>query len=200
MFHITLGARELLLMSVAACGLLIVVLSFLPWVKFSSLTFESSSTEGLSFTISGTETSRLRDLEVIDIDTVQEEHEWCSCRVDTGDGYVTAALGGLLALAAAAALATRRDRAAMPVAVIAALCTLFLAGYDALGKWQAFVWTDLGLTEAVDGSPTWQLWTIMAASAVAAVLARVVWTLAGLRDEEWDEDELPEDEELPEPA
>jgi hypothetical protein len=188
--------RTLLLAGIAVCGLLIVALSFLPWVRFTSVPLEASNViaiegqipDDTSITISGAETSRLRDLEVIGLNTVKEEDGWCSCRVGFGDGFITAAMGLVLVAAAGLALLAGRDRPAAALSAGASLSAMILAGLNAIADWQALAWTQQRHLEAVDGTVQPALIALVAAGAAGAVLAAAAWTLAPPA-EEWDEDE-----------
>jgi hypothetical protein len=184
-------ARIGLFAAIGVGGLLIVALSFLPWVRFTSIPLDDSSlsqTPDTSVTISGAETSRLRDLEVIGLNTVKEEDGWCSCRVGFGDGYVTAAMGLVLVAAAGLAFLAGRERPAASVSAAGSLAALLIAGFNAIADWQALAWTELRHLEAVQGTVQPALIALVVAGAAGAVLAATAWTLAPPADE-WEEDE-----------
>jgi hypothetical protein len=178
-----------------------IVLAFTTWINFTSIDEEDtldSTLPATSIDLAGTETSRLRDTETIEIDTIQEEEEWCSCRVDFGDGYFVAFLGLLVVGAAALAFVTGRDTVFGAFITIAGLGSMLLAGFNAFGEWDALAWTSVRQTEAVEGSATPMLWALVLVSAMAAVCGGVLWA-SGLRAEDEEEMEYDDDfEELPE--
>jgi hypothetical protein len=179
-----------LLAAIAVCGFLMIALSFLPWVSFSSIDVEVLSPVNLpdtSIPIAGTETSRLRDTEVITTTTIREEDEWCSCRVAFGDGYITAALGLAIVGAAAVAFFTGRAGIAGSVGAVAGLISLLLTGYNAMGIWEAFAWTTERHSEVLEGTITVGLWALVAVSGLASIIGVALFTLAR-RAEAEDED------------
>jgi hypothetical protein len=173
----------------AVCGLLIVVLSFLPWLKFHSGTFEGDTGEKATLTLSGTHTSRWRDIETFGRDTAKEEDGWCSCHVSAGDGYLTGGLGAALVAFAAFGWWTKLDRPASIAGGIVSLAALGVAGFDAIADWQAIIYTDLQRLEATEGSIQPALVTLVAVSALAAVLSGFALGLAWLDDQRDDDDE-----------
>ena len=181
----------------AVCGLLVIVLSFLPWVQFHSGTFEGDTGEKVTLTLSGTHTSRWRDLDRIGRNDAKEEDGWCSCYVSAGDGFLTAGLGAMLVAIAAFGWRTELDRPASIAGGIVSLGVLGLAGFDAIADWQAIIYTNLQRLEAVDGSVKPALIALIGAAAVAAVLSGFALGFAWLIDqvEETEEDETITDEE-----
>lgn len=189
-------ARIRLFGAIAVCGLLIIALSFLPWVRFHSealgreniLGVEGPAPEGVSIHLPGTETSRLRDLETIERSSVQEDDGWCSCRVSLGDGYLTAALGVLLIGGAALALFARLDRPGAAIGVVASLLALGVAGFNAIADWQALAWTEAAHLEAVQGTVQPALIVLMFTAALTAIASAVAWSLSAPLplEDEWD--------------
>jgi MFS family permease len=191
--------RLQLITGIALCGVLIAMLSFAPWVRFHSISDELTTPGApeASVRVRGTHLSRYRDEESLLQGDVKNENGWCSCRVSTGDGYLTAALGVLVMGVAAAAYSLGRDRSAGIVGVAAALGALGVAGYNAIGKWQAYVWTDLQALEVTKGAVQVWLWLLVAVAAIGAVLAGLLWgagaeevhdeLLAEEEEEEWEE-------------
>jgi hypothetical protein len=186
-------ARIVLFMGIAGSGLLIFALSFLPWLHFQSEGLEGSGL-GVSIHLAGTETSRLRDLEVINIDTVQEEDGWCSCRVDFGDGFLTAGLGILIVAGAGLALLWRRYVPGAAAAVTGGLLALAVGGFNAIADWQALAWTEGRHLEAVSGSVQPALLVLVIIAGVASVISVVTLVLPSPErlDSEY-EDELPDE-------
>jgi len=185
-------SRTTITFALVACGVTMVLFSFLPWVTFSSIDYGKSEFLTLpdtSISIAGTETSRLRDIETIEANTIQEVDEWCSCRVSFGDGYLVAVMG--LAVLAASALAFLRGRsgAAGSMTTVASGIALIIAGYNAMADWQAFAWTGVRFTEVVYGTVTPFLWALVVVSAAATVLGAALWSMARLEDA----DELADD-------
>jgi hypothetical protein len=163
-----------------------ILLSLLPWVTFSSIEtggLDSGFLPDTSISISGTHTSRLRDTETIDRNTIQEVDEWCSCRVSFGDGYLVAALGFAVAAASTLAFFSSRSGGAGSMATVASGIALLVAGYNAMADWRAFAWTGERQTEVVDGAVTPLLWTLVGVSAVATVLGAALWSMARLEDD-----------------
>jgi hypothetical protein len=186
-------SRTALIALLAICGVLIVVLSFLPWLSFSSIDTDSLEPQifpDTSIDIAGTETSRLRDIETIERDTIQEVDEWCSCRVDFGDGYVTAIFGLVITAAAGLAWFAGRTGPAASIATVASAITLAIAAYNAFGEWNAFAWTEERHTEALEGTVTPFLWLLVASAALAMVAGVALWTIARQEiEDEFEEDE-----------
>jgi hypothetical protein len=180
----------------AVCGLLIAVLSFLPWVKFESVEIAGDTSPKASIDLAGIHTSRWRDLEELDRDTPQEDG-WCSCRVGFGDGWLTAGLGLLLVAIAAGGWYIEHDRAASVAGGLVALGVLSIAGFDAIADWQAIIYTNIQGLEAAEGSVQAPLIVLLLTAAVAAVLAGLALGFAWLYDDptyEDEEDEMYEDE------
>ncbi len=191
-------ARIRLLALATMCGVVMVLLSFSSWVRFNTIDYSDETgvvaVNPVSFEINGYETSRFRDRENLLAGDVLEEEEWCSCRVGFGDGYITAALGAIVGVSAVIALATSRDRPFAMGMVGASVGTIFLAGYNALGEWQAITWTQLGQTEFVDGNTEPGLWALVVVSAIGALIGAGIWTLARAEEEdEWDDEEYEDD-------
>lgn len=196
--------RPYLLLGVAACAVLMVVLSFLPWVKFEgeaiSLGFENTFGH-FSFSLDGTEVSRLRGPDYAQpADILGQETNPCTCRVDTGDGYITAALGLLLLAVSGAGLfltaVSRRLIAILTIAI--GMLAFVVAGYNALGDWIGVGAPTIDHEFAnLDGTVQPALWALVVASVVAAVLGAVMWSLD--RAAEREEDDFEYDEETSEP-
>jgi hypothetical protein len=179
-----------------------VLLSFTTWINFTSiededtLEFDRPST---SIDLRGSETSRLRDTETIEIDTIQEENEWCSCRVGLGDGYFIAFAGLMIVAASALAFVTGRDSTFGAFIAAVGLGSMLLAGFNAFGDWNAIAWTEVRQTEPVEGSATPMLWALVLVSAMAAVTGAVLWAAARGQEEADGEDEYDDEyQELPE--
>ena len=178
-------------MLAGASGVLMMLLAFLPWVEFTSIdvdTLEPDVLPETSIDLRGTETSVFRDTEVIESDAIENEDGWCSCRVDFGDGYFVAFAGALIVACAALAYVTRRDMLFGSLMAVAALGSLFLAGFNALADWQAIAWTEVRATEAVEGSATVFLWALVFVSAIAALCGAILWGIGiGMGEAEDDE-------------
>ena len=172
----------------AVCGLLVILLSFLPWVQFHSGTFEGDTGEKVTLTLSGTHTSRWRDLDRIGRNDAKEEDRWCSCRVGLGDGYFTAALGAGLVAIGAFGWRTKLDRTASIAGGIVSLTALGVAGFDAIADWQAIIYTNLQRLEAVDGSIQPAVIALVAVAGLAAVLCGLALGFAWLIDQADDEE------------
>jgi hypothetical protein len=180
-----------------------VLLSLLPWVTFSSIEIDSMDSGLLpdtSISISGIETSRLRDTETIGRNTIQEVDEWCSCRVSFGDGYLVAALGSAVAAASTLAFFSGRSGAAGSMATVASGIALLVAGYNAMADWRAFAWTDERQTEVLDGAVTPFLWALVGVAALATIMGVALWSMVRLEDvdELTDDDYEDSDYEMPE--
>ena len=176
--------------ALAVCGLLVILLSFLPWVKFHSGTFEGDTGAKVTITLSGTHTSRWRDLDEIGRNDAKEEDGWCSCYVSTGDGYLTAFLGAALVAIAVFGWRSELDRPASIAGGIISLGALGISGFDAIADWQAIIYTNLQRLEAADGGIQPALLAVVAASALAAVLSGLALGFAWLYDQpENDEEE-----------
>jgi hypothetical protein len=187
------ATQKLLTAGVALCGLAIVILSFLTWVRFEAEGAVAGRPTVVE--ISGIETSMWRDDESID------EHSaaphgigWCSCEVGFGDGYITAVLGlVLVALASVAALTDFTGRALIG-GIAAALAALVVAGFNAFADWSALVSvTSAGTTVAAEGEVQWALYALLAAAALAAVLAAAGWVADWAYEKEEEYDYEPED-------
>ncbi|MEX0682643.1 MAG: hypothetical protein WD904_03910 [Dehalococcoidia bacterium] len=186
--------RSYVLLTVTACAGVMAVLALMNWVEFES---NDMAPADHSFSVRGTDLSRVRgdDYEQ-PADILKHGEPLCSCRVSFGDGYVVAGLA-LLVLAAAGAgvFLTGYDRSVAILISAASVGAFAIAGYNALGKWQA-----IGAT-GVDGAPILlhgtirpELIALTALSGLTAVLGAVLWTLAAAWDEGYDgEDEEPED-------
>jgi hypothetical protein len=181
---------------IALCGVLITMLSFAPWVRFHSISDELTTPGApeASIKVAGTELSRWRNKDSLGRNDVQNVDGWCSCDVSVGDGYLTAFLGIILIAAAAGAFAGGRDRPSGMVGVVASLGVLGVAGYDGIGKWNAYVWTNLQALEVAQGTVQLGLILLIVAAAVAAVLSGLLWGAGAeevheemLEEEEWDD-------------
>lgn len=186
-------ARIRLLILAAICGVLMALLSFASWVHFSTIGYGETPGEAInpvSIDLNGYETARSRDREELRGGDIAEEEGWCSCRVGFGDGFITAALGGFVLVTAAGALATRQDRPFAIGMIGASVGSLLLSGFNALGEWQAIVWTRASQTEFVNGSVEPALWALVVVSTIGALLGAALWTLARAEEEdEWDDAE-----------
>ena len=134
---------------IAVCGLLIVALSFAPWVHFENRRQGSPRATYVSFSITGTEIGRVvGDDYAQPADVADQDTNPCSCRGDAGDGYITARAGRDRDR-------RRRDRGlAWPRAVRGATLVvalprwrrLVVAGWNAMTTWKAVGAPDLEST------------------------------------------------------
>jgi hypothetical protein len=165
-----------IIVALAACGVLVVVLSFLPWVSFEGEDLVNSGT--FEFGVPGTELSRLRGPDYYQpADIADQTTDVCTCRAEFGDGYITAILGGLIVVAAVLAVAVRGNARIAPVLAIAASLTAFaLAGYNAAGEWQAVgAQTQDDPFVEMTGTVLPALYLLTALAAASAVLGAVLW-------------------------
>jgi len=177
---------RLVLLALAICGLLVIGLSFAPWLNFEG-TIAAADGSRTSFDLNGTDVSRLRDLESVGRQDIEEKDGWCSCRVDLGDGYFTALLGlGLLTVVGLNVL-TGGNRPAALFAVTVSVGALGLTGWNAVADWGALTYSPDALLEEVEGSPTAWLWLLVAVEVAAAVLGTVLWVIVREADEDYDE-------------
>jgi hypothetical protein len=184
----TLEIRALIIL--AGCGVLMAALAFAPWMTFRS-SFEPHGPGAISFDVAGTRLSALRDDEVVGRDDVESTYGWCSCHVDPGDGYVVAAFGAVIALAASAGLVTGRASLVPPVALLLGLAAVVVVAYNAFAEeWNALAYTRSAQLQAVTGDATPWLYTLIPISATASILGALLWGIvrAGYEDDE-DEDE-----------
>jgi hypothetical protein len=174
-------------------GLLIVLLSLAPWVQFRSVDAEgvTPTAPKAEVTVNGTSLSRWRDDENLLRNDPESVDGWCSCHIALGDGYLTAALGGILVVAAAIALARRVDRPMAIAGTVAAVGTFVVGAFNAFGEWNAYVWTPLQNLEITKGEVQPALYALVAASAVSAVASGLLW---GAGAEEVHEEMLEEEE------
>lgn len=184
-------------LGLVACGVIVIALSFLSWVEFKGEDLVDDGT--FSFGVPGTELSRLRGPDYYQpSDIADQEIEVCTCRTDFGDGYFTAILGAIVAVAAGASLALgpQGRRATWALAIAAGLGAFGIAGYNAAGEWQAIgaATQDDPFVE-MSGTVLPTLYILTVAAATAAVLGGVLWW--GQLKEEAD-DRLREDEFDPE--
>ncbi len=170
--------RFRLFAGLAICGLLMIGTSFLPWVRFHSLTFAGDTAPPVSVTFSGAHISRWRDLNSIGRNDVQTVNGWCSCDVGLGDGYLTAGLGLAVVVVALFGWLTRRDRAAAMAGIVASISALGLAGFDAIARWSAYIWTTAQDLEVANGRIQLGLIALVAACVFAAVLSGAIWSFA----------------------
>ena len=177
----------------ALCGLAIVILSFMTWVKFDGgplRSIEPASASGsLTSEVSGQNTSIWRDREGRDAHTdAPLTAGWCSCEVSFGDGYLTAALGlGVVAAAAAASLLS--SRIALLVSLLASGGVMVIAGFNAFADWSALVSAGYGDTLPTDGDVQPALYLLVAAGAIAAILAVTTWAAEIATEAEYDDEE-----------
>ena len=178
----------------ALCGVLITLLSFAPWVRFESIEGEDITPDApkAEVSVAGTRISRWRDEESLLRNDVENVDGWCSCRVAAGDGYLTAALGVLVAGFAGAALVSRKDRLFAMAAVSASVVALGLAAYNGLAEWNAYVWTNLQNLEVTEGTVQPGLFGLVLVAIAAAVLSGLLW---GAGAEEVHDEMLAEEEE-----
>ncbi|MEO8457857.1 MAG: hypothetical protein ABI559_08600, partial [Chloroflexota bacterium] len=169
-------------------------LSFLPWLHFNSVTIEGDTSPLASVSLSGTHTSRWRDLEEIGRDDVQNVDGWCSCRVSLGDGYFTALLGLVVVLIAAGGWYFGHDRAAAMAGIMASVGALALAGFNAVAGWNAYIWTNAQQFEFANGSLQPALVLLVIAAVLAALASAFIWGLSWLDDRAY-ENEMMDDEE-----
>jgi hypothetical protein len=170
--------RIRLFAGLAACGLLMIGTSFLPWVRFHSLTFAGDTAPPVSVTFSGAHISRWRDLSTVGRNDVQNVNGWCSCEVSLGDGYLTAGLGLAVVIVALGGWLTGRDRAAAMAGIVASISALGLAGFDAIAKWSAYIWTTAQDLEVANGRIQVGLIALVAACVLAALLSGAIWSFA----------------------
>ncbi len=192
--------RFRLFAGLAVCGLLMIGTSFLPWVRFESLAVPGDTAPLASVTLSGAHISRWRDLNSVGRNDVQTVNGWCSCDVSLGDGYLTAGLGLAVLVVALGGWLTGRDRAAAMAGIVASISALGLAGFDAIAKWSAYIWTTAQDLEVANGRIQLGLIGLVAACVFAALFSGAIWgvaTLERLADEEIMERE---DEEMTEEA
>ncbi|MFQ5471603.1 MAG: hypothetical protein ACE5FA_01790, partial [Dehalococcoidia bacterium] len=152
-------SKTFLLTAIAACGVLIVAFSFLPWVNFDSgpLLLEDSLERSISFSLSGTEISRLQG------GSLGRVGDGCTCKVDFGDGYITAIFGAVVAVAASAAILLRsRGRFLTIPAILASLVAFGMAGYNATGIWEGVGLSNItrGSSVNLDGDVRLELFTL----------------------------------------
>ncbi len=170
--------RFRLFAGLAVCGLLMIGTSLLPWVRFHSLTFAGDTAPPVSVSFSGAHISRWRDLNSIGRNDVQTVNGWCSCDVTLGDGYLTAGLGLAVVVVALGGWLTGRDRAAAIAGIVASISALGLAGFDAIAKWSAYIWTTAQDLEVANGRIQLGLIALVAASAFAALVSGAIWSFA----------------------
>ena len=187
-------ARIRLFAGMATCGLLMIGLSFLPWVRFHSLAFEGDTSPEASVTFTGAHISRWRDLDSLGRNDVKSEDGWCSCDVALGDGYLTAGLGLAVVVVAVAGWFTGRDRAAAIAGIVASISALALAGIDALASWNAYIWTTAQDLEAAKGALQPALIALVAACVAAALFSGASWSYATMQRRAYDE--MDEDDEM----
>ena len=170
--------RIRLFAGLAACGLLMIGTSFLPWVRFHSLTFAGDTAPPVSVTFSGAHISRWRDLDTVGRNDVQNVNGWCSCEVSLGDGYLTAGLGLAVVVVALGGWQTGRDRAAAMAGIVASISALGLAGFDAIAKWSAYIWTTAQDLEVANGRIQLGLIALVVACILAALFSGAIWSFA----------------------
>ena len=170
--------RIRLFAGLAACGLLMIGTSFLPWIRFHSLTFAGDTAPPVSVAFSGAHISRWRDLNTVGRNDVQNVNGWCSCEVSLGDGYLTAGLGLAVVVIALGGWLTGRDRAAAMAGIVASITALGLAGFDAIAKWSAYIWTTAQDLEVANGRIQLGLIALVAACVFAALFSGAIWSFA----------------------
>jgi hypothetical protein len=176
----------------AVVGILIIVLSFAPWVEFTpdpEALFEGTT---FSFSLDGTELSRLRGPDYQQPADISGQEEFpCSCRSGFGDGYIVALMGLLIVAAAVAGIFLRgRERMAATVVIVAALIAFAVAGYNATGIWQGAGARSLDDPFVLlDGDVRAELIALTVLSGVAAVMGAVVWSLLPRGENDYVDDE-----------
>ena len=194
-----------LLLAIGGAAVLIIALSFLPWVRFDAplITGGPLGDDSFAFNVPGTNLSRLRGADYFNPSQIAaDERDICSCRADFGDGYLTAALGAIVLLAAAAGLLGLLRAQLTAVATLAAsLGALFLAGYSAVTKWVAAGAPigDYPLT-LMDGDVQPALYALTVIAALCAMLAAALWVIARELDAEYEDQILEEEAPMPEAA
>ncbi len=190
-------AVRVVLFAIAICGLLIIGLSFAPWVQFENI--GDNPGDYVSFSIPGTQIGRVvGDDYNQPADVADQRTNPCSCRGDAGDGYITALLGAFVIAGAGAALFwSGLTRWATLLVAFSSLGALVVAGWNAMTTWRAVGAPDLQSTFVeLSGDVTPQLHALTALSALTAILCGVVWALstsaAPAEDELTDEETLPE--------
>jgi len=176
-----------------------IALSFLSWVDFEGADLVDGGT--FSFGVAGTELSRLRGPDYYQpADIADQQTDVCTCRADVGDGYLTAALGAVVTIAAIAGLVLPgRRRLAAIFAIGASLGAFIVAGYNAAGEWQA-----IGAAAQDDpfvemtGTVSPALYALAGIAAISSVLGAVLWIQARVAEDEelLEEDEDPIEEGL----
>jgi hypothetical protein len=183
----TLEVRALIILT--GCGMLMAALGFAPWMTFRS-SFEPHGPGAVSFDVAGTRLSALRDDEVVGRSDVESRFGWCSCHVELGDGYVVAGLGVVIALAAVAGLVTGRAGFVPPVALLLGVAAVAVVAYNAFAEgWDALAYTRSAQLQAVSGSPTPWVYTLIPVSATASILGALLWGIVQIEHEEEYEDE-----------
>jgi hypothetical protein len=173
------GATRLVLLFIAALGLLIIALSFAPWVKFEG-TVPGADVAVVSISISGTEIGRVVGDDYNQPADVADQHtNPCSCRGDKGDGHITAVLGIVVTIGALVGLAMPRlVRGATLTVAVSSLAALVVAGWNAMTTWSAVGARDLESTFVeLSGQVTPALWALTTVAAATAILCGVVWAL-----------------------
>jgi hypothetical protein len=170
--------RIRLFAGLAACGLLMIGTSFLPWIRFHSLTFAGDTAPPVSVAFSGAQISRWRDLQTVGRNDVRSVNGWCSCEVSLGDGYLTAGLGLAVVIVALGGWLTGRDRAAAIAGIVASISALGLAGFDAIAKWSAYIWTPAQDMEVANGRIQLGLIALVVACVFAALFSGSIWSFA----------------------
>jgi hypothetical protein len=128
---------------------------------------------------------------------VQSVDGWCSCDVSLGDGYLTAGLGLAVVVVALGGWLTGRDRAAAMTGIVASISALGLAGFDAIAKWSAYIWTTAQDLEVANGRIQLGLIALVAVCMLGAVLSGLLWSIDRTqREMELYESEMMEDEEM----
>lgn len=186
------GFRPGLLLTISALAGLMTILSLMNWVKFEMVAEPDLGPGKLSFSVPGYELSRVRGDDYNQpADILKHREPLCSCRVSFGDGYVVAGLALLIVAAAGAGLfVSGVDRSVALVVVAGALGALAIAGYNALGKWQAIGAPDgTILTVAMKGSVRPELIALTALAALTAVLGTVFWAMVPAWEPDYEDDE-----------
>jgi hypothetical protein len=164
----------------ALAGLLMIALSFANWVDFEPETDTQEDGPNFSFSLDGTDLSRVRGPDYEQPADILGQTEYpCSCRVGFGDGYLLMGLGGVIAAAAVVGAAVRLAmRPAAGSIVIASLLAFAIAGYNATGLWEGVGARTLEDTFVnLDGDVRLELVVLTAIAALPAVLASAVWSI-----------------------
>lgn len=187
--------RTLLLIGLVTCAAFVGVLAFFPWVDFTPEPLGNTLAPfSEPFSLNGTELSRVQGAVTLD-QAADQVGEACSCKRSFGDGYVVAVLAAITFALGCAALYFRSSaRALVFGAMIVAVVTFVLAGYNAIAIWEGVGRShEEAFLVNLDGEIRAELYALTALAGVAAVLggaALATTTRPVPEDEdfEWDDD------------